>query len=1091
MVLSTAPAVSAQAVAEPELISAPAKSAQRAGAAQRTITLITGDRVGVDAKGQVVDIERAKGRERVPIQARTVDGHTHVVPADAQRLISDGKLDPRLFDVTELSRAENVKAQRGALKVIVGYAGAAAPQAKAEVKAAGGSKVLRSLKSLNADAVLTPRQDAGELWAALTDRKGTDATVASGIGRVWLDSVRKATLDTSVAQIGTPTAWSAGYDGKGVKIAVLDTGVDATHPDLKGQVIAEQNFSPAADAKDRNGHGTHVASIAAGTGAASGGTHKGVAPGAELLSGKVLDDEGYGTDSSILAGIEWAAAQGADVVNLSLGGFDSEEVDPLEAAVNRLSADKGILFAVAAGNTGDSVGSPGSADAALTVGAVDDGDALADFSSRRRAEDGAIKPDVTAPGVDITAAAAPGSLIEREVGQKPDGYLTISGTSMAAPHVAGAAALLKQRHPDWKSAELKGVLTGSTKGGPYPASAQGSGRVQVDRAMQQTVFAEPVSLNFGLAQWPHTDDPALTEKLTYRNAGDKDVTLDLAVTATDPEGQPAPDGFFALGATLLTVPAGGTASVDLIADTKLGGTLDGAYSAFVTATGGGQSVRTAAVVEREKEAYDVTFHHIGRDGKPTADYATAVGRAWYGQELKRDPSGTVKLRLPKGTYVLESVMAQDPSDTAKGVDLLIQPVLEVDKATTVTLDARTAKPVDITVPDPKAEPSGASFLMTYQQGQWIELLLLSVDSFANVRTAHLGPDVETGMTQGWNAGWTVDGTTGYQVALGGPVKRLGTGYERHLGKGDFATVKAGLGASVPGKTGELQATGWPGGLEFVGVLNGARQKLPSTRTLYVSVLDQALWDIGFFQLRGEGDSESIEVAYWAQSQTFQAGKKHALTFNTGVVGPQLAHELDGIKRDGNEIYGRLPVFADGKGHWGGSDHASVKTELHRDGTKIGENEDSLADGVVFTVPADDAAYRLTTSLTRSPALARTSSRVDASWTFRSKETAGEAKLPVSTVRFDAAVGLDSTAPAGRTQLVPVTVQGAAAGDKLKSLEVYVSYDRARTWTKVPVRNGKVAVRNPAKGQGIALRAEVTDKDGNLSTVAIHDAYFGR
>src|SRR5690606_38863081 len=169
------------------------------------------------------------------------------------------------------------------------------------------------------DAVQTPHRDTSELWKAVTDGDRT----ASGIDRVWLDGVRKAHLDTSVGQIGTPKAWSAGYDGKGVKIAVLDTGVDAKHPDLKNKVIAARNFTSSPNAGDKVGHGTHVASIAAGSGARSGGRYKGVAPGAKILNGKVLDDDGFGDDSEILAGMEWAVQQGADVINMSLGGPDS------------------------------------------------------------------------------------------------------------------------------------------------------------------------------------------------------------------------------------------------------------------------------------------------------------------------------------------------------------------------------------------------------------------------------------------------------------------------------------------------------------------------------------------------------------------------------------------------------------------------------------------------------------------------------------------------------------------------------------------------------------------------------------------------
>ncbi|MEU8527147.1 S8 family serine peptidase [Streptomyces sp. NPDC048629] len=1052
-----------------------------------TVTLITGDRVSIDAKGRLGSIDHAPGRERIPVRISSEDGHTFAVPLDAQPLIAAGRLDPRLFDVTELARAENVKAQRGGLKVIVGYSGAAAPKAKAGVKAAGGTKVARSLTSLNAEAVVTPRAHAAELWTALTDGTGAGTTTTAGIAHVWLDGVLKATLDKSVAQIGAPKAWSAGYDGKGVKIAVLDTGVDATHPDLKGKVIAQQNFTESPDAVDHYGHGTHVASIAAGTGAASGGAFKGVAPGAELLSGKVLDDEGRGSESQILAGIEWAAAQGADVVNLSLGGRGTEGTDPVEAAIDRLSAERGLLFAVSAGNNGGPVGSPGTARSALTVGAVDDADALAPFSSRGSTDPATVKPDVTAPGVDITAAAAPGSVIEREVGQRPEGYLTISGTSMAAPHVAGAAALLKQRHPGWKASELKGVLTGSTKGGPYTPFEQGSGRVQVDRAIEQTVFAEPVSLGFGLARWPHADDPAITRKVTYRNAGDKDVTLALALTTLDPQKQPAPAGFFALGATSVTVPAGGTASVDLTADTTLGA-ADGTFSAYVTATGDGQSVRTAATVEREVESYDVTVRHIGRDGKPTADYRTRVG---FWGELPQDSSGTTKLRVRKGTYPLTSYLPVDPADFAKGFDWLVQPALKVDGATTVTLDARGAEPVDITVPDPKAKPSGATAFHTLRQGYMTSVFGFDLDSFAGVRAAYLGPDMEEGLRESWNASWTTGDDVGYHVTLGGPVKRFSTGYTRHLERKDLAAVKTGLGASAPGKTGLLQLAGLLPGADIWPVQNPVERPLPNTRTLYLSTLDQVRWEYNFSQtVQGSDGLPVIEVFQWLNDQSYQGGRSYALALNTAVFGPRIGGYA-GIGREGDEIHGDVPMFVSGAADGGDEDPTSAKTLLYRDGTRIGESDAPLSRSAPFTVPADDAGYRLTTSVVRDPAVARTSSRIDASWSFRSKRTEEATALPVSMVRFGAATALDGTAPAGRIQLMPVTVQGAAAGSNLKALEVYASYDDARTWTRLVVTDGKVAVRNPAKDKGVALRAEVTDKDGNVSTVAIHDAYFGR
>ncbi|CAL9439597.1 S8 family peptidase [Streptomyces sp. enrichment culture] len=1071
-----------------ERAATPAAAAGSSPAAARHVTLITGDRVAVDAEGRVVGLRRAEGRERIPVRISTSGGRTLVIPADAAPLVASGRLDRRLFDLTELAgKAAGTSQQRG-LKVIVGYRGAARA-AKAEVRDAGTLR--RTLTTLNADAVQTPPENAADLWDAVTDGEGT----ASGISRVWLDGVRKASLDTSVAQIGTPKAWAAGHDGTGVRIAVLDTGVDTTHPDLRNQVVAEKNFSASPGTGDRSGHGTHVASTAAGTGAKSGGTFKGVAPGAKILNGKVLDDEGFGDDSGILAGMEWAAAQGADIVNMSLGGPDGPETDPLEAAVDKLSA-QGILVAVAAGNAGpDSIGSPGSADSALTVGAVDGKDRLADFSSTGpRVGDGAVKPDVTAPGVDVTAASAKGSAIAAEVGEKPAGYTTISGTSMATPHVAGAAALLKQQHPDWGPAELKGALTASAKGGAYTPFQQGAGRIQVDRAIRQTLIAEPASLAFGVQQWPHTDDEPVTRNLTYRNLGTEDVTLKLTSTATDPKGRPAPAGFFTLGAATVTVPAGGTASVPFTADTRLGGTVHGAYGAYVVATGGGQTVRTAASVHREAESYDVTVRAVGPDGKPAAEHLTDL-TGYTGEAKNRryavpaEADGTTTVRVPKGTYLLDSWTVKDPETFRGGIDWVVQPRLDVTRDTTVTVDARTTRAADIRVPDTKARPATAT--VSYSHDTSGALIGFAGASFADVRMAHLGPEAPGGIQQTWNGQWTKGANTEYHVATSARVQKIQAAKKRHFTARELATVTLGLGASAPGRTGGVDTIGLLADDVVFGEL--IEQKLPGSRTLHLSTGDRARWAFDFEQHAGT-DAQGLPVVEAAYSlggeRTYKAGKKYAHSVNRAVFGPAL-DEDSGLSREGNTLYGYVPMLVDGARNPGGSRTTSSLTQLYRDGRRIGTTRDPLSEGVEFGVPSGDAEYRLTTSLKRSTRVAGVSTRVDASWTFRSKKVTRPAALPLSTVRFGAVTAADSTVVAGRTAKVPVSVEGAARGRNLRSLVVHVSYDGGRTWKKAAVTKGAITVRNPAKGRSVSFRAKVTDTRGTVSTVAIHHAYHGR
>jgi subtilisin family serine protease len=176
--------------------------------------------------------------------------------------------------------------------------------------------------------------------------------LASGIDRVRLDRKVRANLDRSVPQIGAPAAWRAGYDGTGVSVAVLDTGVDTTHPDLAGVITETRNFTPSPDTVDHFGHGTHVSSIVAGRGTSSTPARKGVAPGAHLIVGKVLADDGFGQESWIVDGMEWAASSGAKVVNMSLGGGPTDGTDALSQAVDTLTASTGTLYVVSAGKRG-------------------------------------------------------------------------------------------------------------------------------------------------------------------------------------------------------------------------------------------------------------------------------------------------------------------------------------------------------------------------------------------------------------------------------------------------------------------------------------------------------------------------------------------------------------------------------------------------------------------------------------------------------------------------------------------------------------------------------------------------------------------
>ncbi|MFD1274306.1 S8 family serine peptidase [Streptomyces kaempferi] len=197
--------------------------------------------------------------------------------------------------------------------------------------------------------------------------------------------------------------------------------------------------------------------------------------------------EGSGQDSWVMAGMQWAAESGADVVNMSLGdSYPTDGTDPMSQTVDALSEQYGTLFVIAAGNAGpESISAPGAAASALTVAATDKQDQLASFSSTGPlAYSGGMKPDIAAPGVDITAARS------QDMTDGGEGlYRTLSGTSMATPHVVGAAAILAQRHPDWTGAQLKEQLMSTAKGldDGYSPYEVGTGRVDVAAAVRTTV----------------------------------------------------------------------------------------------------------------------------------------------------------------------------------------------------------------------------------------------------------------------------------------------------------------------------------------------------------------------------------------------------------------------------------------------------------------------------------------------------------------------------------------------------------------------------------------------------------------------------
>ncbi|MFJ4696485.1 S8 family serine peptidase [Streptomyces sp. NPDC088766] len=1056
-----------------------------------TVTLLTGDRVTVSTgQNQRATIQPAPGREDLRFFTQRVNGDLHVVPEDAESLIRSGKVDDRLFNISALLRYGYQDTARSDLPVMVRYRAAATRTTARTTLEEVGAEVTRELPAIGGAAVTVSKRRATEVWRALTPTDGSAARLDSGSGvdRIWLDGKRELALDQSVSQIGAPAAWQAGYTGKGVTVAVLDGGVDANHPDLVGKVADSRNFTTSSETRDIVGHGTHVASIIAGSGAASGGKYKGVAPDATLVSGKVCPDRGC-EDSALLAGMQWAAVEKkATVVNISIGGGDAPALDPLEEAVNTLTEQTGTLFVIAAGNSGSgrySLNSPGTADAALTVGAVDKSDKLASFSSRGpRLGDDAVKPDLTAPGVDIVAARAEGTTMGTPV---DDHYTSASGTSMATPHVAGAAALLAQQHPDWGAGRLKPALTASAKvASGLSVFEQGAGRVDLTRALVQTVTTDASSLSFGRALWPHTDDKPVDRTVTYTNDGDGDVTLDLAVQVTGPDGATAPAGLFTASARQVTVPAGGRAEVTLTADTRVEA-ADGVWSGRLVATGQDTQLVTPFSVHREVESYDVKVTDLDANGEPTGQHNTVlVNLATDIDRTVWEPDGTATVRLPKGRYGLSSRIFTDG-----GVAVLAQPELVLDKDTSITVDAREAKPVEVTATLPRKGAtlfqSNVGYSFATDKGTLATFGVMGT-SFDGISIGQIGSPVSDDKFSALVSGqWAEPGTDGtygnspYLYASGELIKgRLPVGFRRSYIQRDFAATRQDFRNPAGGDLGGFRYID-----PIVGIVSGYALQVPVPGERVEYVTEGPEWSSALWL----NDGTVLE----SPQRSYRAGRSYDDPWNTAPFGPSLqqSHAFTGVSRLGDQLSVSTPLFGDAAGHPGDARVSTARTALYRDG-ELSEEKKYAGFGS-FTMGADPATYRLEASGTR--ASGELSTQVDVAWTFPSARADRYTRPALLRLGFSPRLDADNAAPGGKAFTVPFTVAhqpGSTGGGKVKKPAVEISYDDGRTWQSArvaPAGKGWTAhVRHPAGPGFVSLRTTAGDSAGNSITQTVIHAY---
>ena len=271
-------------------------------------------------------------------------------------------------------------------------------------------------------------------------------------------AVANVTYGLDITQVSQST-----YDGTGIKVCVLDTGLDLNHPDFAGRTIASASFV-GQPVQDGHSHGTHTAGTACGPLNPGSGPRYGIAYNAQLYIGKVLSDSGRGTTSSILAGINWALANQCDVVSMSLASPVGEQTSYTQAGQKAL--DAGSLLVAAAGNDSSRPGNtaqtsaPANSPTIMAVAAVDQSSNVASFSNGGKIE-------IAGPGVDVLSSVPAPAL-----------YGTKSGTSMATPHVSGIAALWAQSDATFRGKALWSALTGAAKPLSAGSSDVGTGLVQ-------------------------------------------------------------------------------------------------------------------------------------------------------------------------------------------------------------------------------------------------------------------------------------------------------------------------------------------------------------------------------------------------------------------------------------------------------------------------------------------------------------------------------------------------------------------------------------------------------------------------------------
>jgi len=549
-------------------------------------------------------------------------------------------------------------------------------------------------------------------------------SVGSNAVQVHPDIEMHTMLSESVSQVGADQVWSMldsygrPVEGTGVVVAVIDTGVDYTHPDLGGgigegyKVVGGYDFcNDDSDPMDDNGHGTHVAGIIAADGGITG-----VAPGASILAYKVLGMDGSGLMSDVVVAIEAAidpngdgdSSDHADVISMSLGGDGSAD-DPVCLAV-RAAVEAGVVVVAAAGNSGPSMGSvasPGIAPDAITVGATNRDWTLASFSSRGTGTEMRIKPEISAPGVEITSTV-PFSGAQLS---SPTGYLVLSGTSMATPHVSGVAALLLQMHYTWSPEQVKSALVTEALGIDESLWNVGAGGLWAPGSIAASLFSEEPMVSYGFCSNP-------SQSFSVTNAGTASAFAisssdSLSLYSNGSSAEPYWANLIGVVPTSISLGPGASGELVLSVDQPGAQVPEGYYEGSVVLADGVRSLRVAVgyviLSQVNVHVFDVSGSEVFDPYGGVWIYDLPTATTSFGVRARNAYAPPASFLVPAGEYSVHAAGHQliyhysDPYLLSQTVTInrlqTLNVSLRMSEARAMTLDLETDDGLPIYVRD--------------------------------------------------------------------------------------------------------------------------------------------------------------------------------------------------------------------------------------------------------------------------------------------------------------------------------------------------------------------------------------------------------